>query len=172
MVFFYPLTKVHVTCDLRQLNRNSLTKSNPSIPSAFIWATSESLWITIPSMVNVRSALSKTNNSPSFAAKMFCFQFCSTGLVACGIGSYSVCNAATMSTKTLACNPCTLTLMYKPASYNDESTPIDPFSLQTGWTLLLTGLLDPFLALLCSFSHGCFLTYGQLRLMWPSLLHP
>lgn len=84
----------------------------------------------------VRSVLPKTNNSPPFAAKICCFEFCNVALVVCCIVSYSVSDynvsVAPVSITNLACILFTLTLIYKPASSNDDPTPIDPFGLQTG----------------------------------------
>lgn len=101
------------------------------------------------------------HNAP-FAAKMFCLEFCSLGLVPCGIVSNNVFDinvrVAPVSTKSLACIPCILILMYKLDSSNDDPMPIYQLGLQNCWTLLLTDLLDSFLELLCSLSLGCFCT--------------
>lgn len=115
-------------------------KSSRSIQSKLIWSTSALLWKTVSSMVNVRSVLPKTNSSLPFAAKMCCFEFCNVALVACCIVSYSVryynVSVAPVSITNLACILFTLTLIYKPDSSNDDPTQIDPFGLQTGWSLL------------------------------------
>lgn len=71
-----------------------------------------------------------------FAAKKFCLEFCSLGLVPCGIVSNNVfdlnVSVAPVSTKSLACIPCILIVMYKLDSSNDDPMPIDPLGLQNG----------------------------------------